>query len=272
MKTVVSWASIGALMWAIVLTFSTTLQSQISNPQVQGIILKANDATLCALIGKKQTIGFSYYYDPEDADQRILQPYAVGYSNNNLFLFGRQTFGYSKSVQEDRGEIPGWRNFRIDEIKMGIVNALASTFEPVRPNPAETRAIIKYICKIDWSTAPEETAQWRPNRQNILVRPGRPLRRRAAASTAPTTAPLPDTASSPPETTPPKTGLSTYPISKPSAGSPPSDRLTEIERANQEGWMAIPYDRRPHRSIEWYRQHAPPRTQTLPVGSESGQQ
>jgi hypothetical protein len=128
----------------------------------EGLVLKADAASLCALVGKMQVIAFRYGYDPVTADLRELQPYAVGYTKQHkVLLFGRQVKGYSKSASGSAegsastegsaaggaGGLPGWRNFRIDKIDKGMVNARVATFEPVRPDPGEHRYITEFVCK-----------------------------------------------------------------------------------------------------------------------------
>lgn len=131
-----------------ILVFSTTSKSQVSSPQSQGIALKADPASLCALVGKMQVIALRYGFDPAAAEPRELEPYAVGYTRKrDVLLFGRQVKGYSRSAQSDVDELPGWRNFRLDKIKMRTVGALASTFDPVRPDPNEYRYVVEFVCK-----------------------------------------------------------------------------------------------------------------------------
>jgi hypothetical protein len=116
--------------------------------QSQGIAIPANSATLCALVGKTQTITFRYVYDPPTAEPRQLEPYAVGYTQRrNVLLFGRQVNGYSKSAEAGSGDLPGWRSFRVDKIRMGMVNASGSTFDPMQPGPNEHRFISEFVCK-----------------------------------------------------------------------------------------------------------------------------
>jgi hypothetical protein len=119
-------------------------------------VLKADAASLCALVGKMQVVAFRYGQDPVTAEMRELQPYAVGYTRQHkVLLFGRQVKGYSKSAAGSTegtgaggpGGLPGWRNFRIDKIDKGAVNARVSTFEPVRPDPGEHRYITEFVCK-----------------------------------------------------------------------------------------------------------------------------
>jgi hypothetical protein len=141
-------AFVCALICAAVAVLPTTSQSQVVDPQAQGLVLKAEAASLCALVGKMQVIAFSYGYDPVSAEPRELEPYAVGYSRQrNVLLFGRQVKGYSKSATNSAEALPGWRNFRIDKIARGVVNARVSTFDPVRPDPGEHRYISEFVCK-----------------------------------------------------------------------------------------------------------------------------
>jgi hypothetical protein len=126
----------------------TTSHSQVADRQTQGLMLKADAASLCALVGKMQVIAFRYGYDPITAESRELEPYAVGYTRQRkVLLFGRQVKGYSKSSVDGAEALPGWRNFRIDKIEKGMVNAQTSTFDPVRPDPGEHRYISEFVCK-----------------------------------------------------------------------------------------------------------------------------
>jgi len=135
-------------MCALFIVFSTKSESQVTNPQSQNIAIKADAASLCALVGKMQVIAFKYSYDPAAAEPRELEPYAVGYTRQrNVLLFGRQVKGYSKSAESGVEDLPSWRNFRIDKIKMRMVNARVSTFDPVRPDPDEHRYISEFVCK-----------------------------------------------------------------------------------------------------------------------------
>jgi hypothetical protein len=69
------------------------------------------------------------------------------YSSTKHFTLGRQVKGYSKSAENGTGELPGWRNFRIDKIKMRMVNVLNSTFDPVPPDADEYHFVVEFICK-----------------------------------------------------------------------------------------------------------------------------
>jgi hypothetical protein len=141
-------AFVCALMWAALAVLPTKSEAQVVDPQAQGLALKAEAASLCALVGKMQVISFRYGYDPVTAELRELEPYAVGYSRQrNVLLFGRQVKGYSKSAVNGAEALPGWRNFRIDKIAKGIINARVSTFDPVRPDPGEHRYISEFVCK-----------------------------------------------------------------------------------------------------------------------------
>jgi hypothetical protein len=94
-----------------------------------------------------QVIAFRYGYDPATAELRELEPYAVGYTRqHHVLLFGRQVTGYSKST-DGQNALPGWRNFRIDKIDSGTVNARVKTFDPVRPSSADYRYISEFVCK-----------------------------------------------------------------------------------------------------------------------------
>jgi hypothetical protein len=139
---------LAALVCATFIAISTQSQAQAPNPQ-PGLALKVDAAALCALVGKMQVIAFRYGYDPVTAELRELEPYAVGYTRQrNVLLFGRQVKGYSKSTAASGAEaLPGWRNFRIDKIDKGMINARVSTFDPVRPDPAEHRYISEFVCK-----------------------------------------------------------------------------------------------------------------------------
>jgi hypothetical protein len=137
-----------ALICAAFVVVSTKSESQVPSPQPRSLAIKADAASLCALVGKMQVIAFKYTYDPATAEPRELEPYAVGYTQKrNVLLFGRQVKGYSKSAESGVEDLPGWRNFRIDKIKMRMVNALVSTFDPVRPDPDEHRYISEFVCK-----------------------------------------------------------------------------------------------------------------------------
>ena len=145
------WAFVCALMCAAFIVLPTTSQSQALDPQSLGLVLKADTASLCAMVGKMQVIAFRYGYDPVTARRRELEPYAVGYTQQrNVLLFGRQVAGYSRSAASGGDKLPGWRNFRIDKIGKGLVNARVSTFEPVRPSPREYRQITEFVCKNDF--------------------------------------------------------------------------------------------------------------------------
>jgi hypothetical protein len=118
--------------------------------QPQSILVKADTASLCALIGKNQVISLRYIYDPATAESREIEPYAVGFTRKrDTLLFGRQIKGYSKSAESGAGELPGWRNFRVDKIKAKVVTALSLTFEPLRPSLGDYRYISEFACKSD---------------------------------------------------------------------------------------------------------------------------
>jgi hypothetical protein len=122
--------------------------SHAQAPDAQGLALKADATALCALVGKLQVIVFRYGYDPVTAEPRELEPYGVGYTRQRkVLLFGRQVKGYSKSTASGADGLPGWRNFRVDKIDKGVVNAQVSTFDPVRPAPDEHRYIAEFVCK-----------------------------------------------------------------------------------------------------------------------------
>jgi hypothetical protein len=141
---------IGALIGVAFVAFATKSEAQAPDPQPQGIAIRADTTSLCALVGKRQVIAFRYNYDPATAEQRELELYGVGYTQKrNLLLFGRQVKGYSKSGDSGAEGLPGWRNFRIDKIKLRTVNALVSTFDAIRPEPDEYRYISEFICKND---------------------------------------------------------------------------------------------------------------------------
>ena len=142
-------------MCAAFVGLSTALHAQAPSStqapaatQSDGLALKADATALCALVGKMQVIAFKYGYDPVTADPRELEPYAVGYTKQRkILLFGRQVKGYSKSTASGAEALPGWRNFRVDKIDKGVVNARVSTFDPVRPAPDEHRYITEFVCK-----------------------------------------------------------------------------------------------------------------------------
>jgi hypothetical protein len=139
-----------ALIGVAFVAFSTKSEAQATNPQLQSIAIKADATSLCALVGKRQVIAFKYNYDPATAEPRELELYGVGYTQKrNVLLFGRQVKGYSKPADSGAEELPGWRNFRIDKIKLRTVNALVSTFDAIRPDPGEYRYISEFICKND---------------------------------------------------------------------------------------------------------------------------
>ena len=145
-RQMLAWAMMGAACVA----FAARSQAQAPAPPAQSIALKADAASLCALVGKMQVIAFKYGYDPAAAEPRELEPYGVGYTQKrNVLLFGRQVKCYSKSADGGAPELPGWRNFRIDKIRSRTVNALVSTFDAVRPEPEEYRYISEFICKND---------------------------------------------------------------------------------------------------------------------------
>ena len=133
-----------ALMGVTLVVVSTKSQSQAANPQSQSIVIDA--ASLCALVGKMQVITFRYGYDPATAEPREWEPDGVGYTRN-ILLFGRQVKGYFKSAESGAEELPSWRNFRLDTITPGTVNALVSRFDPVRPDADEHRYISGFVCK-----------------------------------------------------------------------------------------------------------------------------
>jgi hypothetical protein len=147
--------SFGVLAVVVIAIISSTAQAEVlrpqdPSPQERGIAVKADTATLCALIGKMQVLTLKYNYDPDAAEPRELEPYGVGYTRKgNVLLFGRQVKGYSKSAENGAGELPGWRNFRVDRIKMRVVNAMASTFDHIRPQPAARRTIAEFMCEVE---------------------------------------------------------------------------------------------------------------------------
>ena len=138
-----------ALTCAAFVAFSTPSRAQVPASETQSLALKADSASLCALVGKMQVIAFRYGYDPVTAEPRELEPYAVGYTRQRkVLLFGRQVKGYSKSTASGaEAALPGWRNFRIDKIDKGVISARVSTFDPVRPAPDEHRYISEFVCK-----------------------------------------------------------------------------------------------------------------------------
>jgi hypothetical protein len=140
-------AVLAALTCAAFAGFAIPLHAQV--PDTQGLALKADTASLCALVAKMQVVAFKYGYDPVTAEPRELEPYAVGYTKQRkVLLFGRQVKGYSKSSASGaEAALPGWRNFRVDKIDKGVVNARVSTFDPVRPAADDHRYISEFVCK-----------------------------------------------------------------------------------------------------------------------------
>jgi len=133
-------------MGVTLVVVSTKSQSQAANPQSQSIVIDA--ASLCALVGKMQVITFRYGYDPATAEPREWEPDGVGYTRKrNILLFGRQVKRYGKSAESGAAELPSWRNFRLDTITTGTVNALVSRFDPVRPDADEHRYISQLVGK-----------------------------------------------------------------------------------------------------------------------------
>jgi hypothetical protein len=89
---------VAALICATFGVFSTTSESQVSGADPQEIPLKADAATLCALVGGMQVIAFRYSDDPPSADPREFEQYAVGYTRaRNILVFGRQVKGYAEN-------------------------------------------------------------------------------------------------------------------------------------------------------------------------------
>ena len=131
-------------MGVTLVVVSTKSQSQAANPQSQSIVIDA--ASPCALVGKMQVITFRYGYDPATAEPREWEPDGVGYTRN-ILLFGRQVKGYFKSAESGAEGLSSWRNFRLDTITPGTVNALVSRFDPVRPDADEHRYISGFVCK-----------------------------------------------------------------------------------------------------------------------------
>ena len=140
--------SICVLVCAVFVAISTRSESQVSGSQSQSAVVKADAESLCALVGKMQVITLRYGYDPATAEPREFEPYAVGYTRaRNYLVFGRQVKGYSKSAESGADRLPGWRNFRVDKIDTWTVNALNSTFKPVRPPSDEYSFISEFVCK-----------------------------------------------------------------------------------------------------------------------------
>ncbi len=134
--------------WALTVAALSATASNAQTSPAQGLAVKADIQTLCALIGKKQVIALRYHYDPSDASPQELHPYAVGYTRKrDVLLFGLQIDGYSKSAKSGTNKLPGWRNFRLDRIKS--VDAVNTTFNPVQPNTADYRAISEFACRND---------------------------------------------------------------------------------------------------------------------------
>jgi len=137
-----------ALMCVTLVVVSTKSRSQAANPQSQSIAIKADAASLCALVGMMQVITFKYGYDPATAEPREWELDGVGYTRKrNILLFGRQVKGYFKSAESGAAELPSWRNFRLDTITTGTVNALVSRFDPVRSDADEHRYIAEFVGK-----------------------------------------------------------------------------------------------------------------------------
>jgi hypothetical protein len=142
-------SSVGSAVMCATLLGLCVTSSPAQTPEAQGLALKADAASLCALVGKMQVVAFRYGYDPVSAELRELEPYAVGYTRQHkVLLFGRQVKGYSKSAAAGAEvSLPGWRNFRIDKIDKAVVSARVSTFDPVRPASGEHRYITEFVCK-----------------------------------------------------------------------------------------------------------------------------
>jgi len=136
--------SVVALMCATIAAMPTGSKAQVSTSEPDGLVVKADVSTLCALIGKMQVVALKYDYDP-DMEPREIHPYAVGYTRKgNALLFGLQIKGYSKSAQGGTEKLPGWRSFRIDKIR--TLTALSSTFDPAHPNVSHSRSVLEFAC------------------------------------------------------------------------------------------------------------------------------
>ena len=97
-----------------------------------------DEDALCDIVGQGTSVTLAYYQDPEGAEPRQVDAYAVGLtSRDNLVLFGRQTEGYSASVSEQAAELPGWRRFRFDRIRQ--IETDGTRFMAVFVDPEETR-------------------------------------------------------------------------------------------------------------------------------------
>jgi predicted DNA-binding transcriptional regulator YafY len=139
--------SVVALICATIAAIPAASKAQVSTSEPDGLVVKADVSTLCALIGKMQVVALKYDYDP-DMEPREIHPYAVGYTRKgNALLFGLQIKGYSKSAQGGTAKLPGWRNFRIDKIR--TLTALSSTFDLAHPNIGQSGSISKFACLND---------------------------------------------------------------------------------------------------------------------------
>lgn len=141
-----------ALSYAVVLAalfwLSATSNAQDATSQPQETSIETDPASLCKAVAQKRVITVTYYYDPPNAQVRVVHPYAVGYTRaRKILLFGRQVKGYSKSAQSDPDKIPGWRNFRTDRIK--FVAAREDSFVPIPAPSDEYGAIRNIICKVE---------------------------------------------------------------------------------------------------------------------------
>ena len=97
-----------------------------------------DEDALCGVVGQGASVTLAYYEDPEGAELRQVDAYAVGLtSRDNLVLFGRQTAGYSASVSQQIAELPGWRRFRFDRIRQ--IETDGNRFMAVFVDPEETR-------------------------------------------------------------------------------------------------------------------------------------
>lgn len=132
--------NISVFFFAVITTASN---AQVSAVQSEGVVVKTDVASLCELVTKAQVVTLRYDYDPDTAELRELFPHGVGYTRKkDILLFGLQVKDYSRSGS---GNGKGWRNFRVDKIK--IIKALNLTFKPVRPNFDDHKFITEFACK-----------------------------------------------------------------------------------------------------------------------------
>jgi predicted DNA-binding transcriptional regulator YafY len=129
---------------AITLTILSSSHAIGAQAESNTVIDKFDMTALCSLVDKKTPVALKYYYDGEAAPQRIVHPYAVGYTpSKNVLLFGLQVGGYSKSAASNNAK--GWRSFRTDKIKTLV--ALESTYTAVAADYPKSAVIVRYACK-----------------------------------------------------------------------------------------------------------------------------